>query len=188
MTARKDQGGRVCLGQIGAAHGVRGDFRVKAFTDAAEDVGAYGPLTLDRRAPPQTLSLQIIRVVKPGVVLARAKEVTSREAAEALTNEKLWVARDALPALDDEDDYYVEDLVGLKARLPDGAPAGVVAAVHDFGAGDLLELRQIPGVKGGRLIRFTRELVPEVDIKGGQIGLSEDALDEGEGAPEPSVS
>ncbi len=186
MTARKDRGARVCLGQIGAPHGVKGAFRIKTFTEAEEDVAAYGPVTLDRNAEPKTLTLKFIRTVKPGLALAEAAEVPHREAAAALTNEKLWVGRDALPTLDDEEDYYVEDLIGLKAQAHDGAPAGVVAAVHDFGAGDLLELRQVPGVKGSRLVRFTKELVPEVDIAAGRIVLAADAFDEGEGAPEPS--
>ncbi|MBI1391201.1 MAG: 16S rRNA processing protein RimM [Alphaproteobacteria bacterium] len=182
----------VCLGVVGGAHGVRGEFRIRTFTQVEEDVAAYGPVTVETpsagSAEVERLSLQIVRVVKPGVVLAKAPEVPSREAVAPLTGKKLFVDRTALPDPDDDDEFYVEDLVGLEACLPDGAPAGIVAAVHDFGAGDLIELWQIPGVTGSRLIRFTRQIVPRIDLAAQRIELSENALDEGEGEQEPSES
>jgi 16S rRNA processing protein RimM len=103
-----------------------------------------------------------------GGVIARTEQVDSKEAADALRGLRLYVARDALPPTEDADEFYLADLIGLEAGGPDGAPLGRVKAVHDFGAGDILEID--PG--GGRptvLIPFTREAVPEVDIAAGRL-------------------
>lgn len=175
--------GMVVLGAVGGAHGVKGQFRIKTFTAKETDIAAYGPLTTEKGA---TLHVKVIRVAKAGLVLAAADEIKAPEHVKELTGQKLYVDRDRLPPPEDDDEFYIEDLVGLRAETPDGAPAGRVAAVEDFGAGELLELRGIPNVKGARLIRFTRELVPVVDISGGRIVLSPDAFDLGEGEPEPT--
>ena len=171
----------VCLGAVAGAHGVRGAVKVKSFTAAPEDVAAYGPVT----ARPKTaggaaraLTLHIVRVLKPGLVLATAPEIASREDAAGLAGAKLYVDRARLPAPEDADEFYIEDLVGLNAETDDGAPAGEIAAVHDFGAGDLLELRKIPGRKGAWLIRFTRENVPSVNLNARMVTVAASALEE----------
>ncbi|MEM6538173.1 MAG: ribosome maturation factor RimM [Pseudomonadota bacterium] len=174
----------IVLGVVGGAHGVRGDFRVKTFTESEEDIAAYGPVTVsDREA---TLTLSVVRVVKPGVALVRAREVRTREQVADLTGQELTVLRSALPQTDDDDDFYIDDLIGLSAVNEDGVRVGEVAAVHDFGAGDILEIKKIPGVKGSKLVRFTKELVTSVDVVGGKVVLADNAFDEGVGEPEPS--
>lgn len=164
-------GRRVCLGVFIGAHGVRGAAKVKAFTEKAEDVAAYGPVVTENGARQFTLS--VLREAKPGVVIVTAPEIESREDAAGLNQTKIYVPRDRLPQTRDADEHYLEDLVGMTARSQAGAPVGRVSAVHNFGAGDLLELRDVPHVKGAHLIPFTREAVPEVDVESGAVTISE---------------
>jgi 16S rRNA processing protein RimM len=102
-------------------------------------------------------------------VIARIKGVTTREAAEALNRTRLYIARDALPKAAD-DEWYVADLIGLKAVSPDGAPLGTVATVHNFGAGDIIEIVRAEGGPS-LLIAFTDDTVPDVDVAGGRLVL-----------------
>lgn len=174
---RKDanKSARVLLGAIAGAHGVRGEFRVKTFTAAPENIAAYGPLeTEDGRA----VVLKIVRILKGDLVIARSPAVSTREAAEALRGTRLYAARAALPA-PDEDEFYYEDLVGLEAVDERGGALGRVVAVHDFGAGDLIE---IGGAGRARMIPFTRAAVPAVDLSAGRLVIAEAALSEGDGA------
>ena len=174
---------RICLGVVGAPHGVRGHFRIKTYTEHPSDVAAYGPLTMANGAK---LTISIVRPAKGDMVIARAEEISNPEAVKALTGQQLFVARKMLPETDDEDEFYITDLVGLRAEMNNGAPAGEFVAVHDFGAGDLIELKNIPNIKGTRYIRFTKELVPIIDMDGRRIILSDDAFDLGDGEPEPA--
>ena len=154
-TPQADSSTYVCLGAIAGAHGVRGDLRVKTFTANPLDIGAYGPLTSEDGSR----VFEITRV-KPDKMGARitVKGVTGREQAAALKGIRLYVARDKLPALV-EDDFYHADLIGLPAFLPDGTAIGTIRAVHDFGSGDLLEI-------DNEFIPFTRENVPEIKLSG----------------------
>ena len=173
-TPPRDAPDRVCLGVIAGAHGVRGDFKIKTFTADETDVASYGPVeTEDAR---RRFVLKILRVLKPGLVLATAQEIQNREDAQALSGAKLLVPRDRLPPLADDDEFYMDDLVGLAAVDESGASAGRVAAVYNFGAGDILELRGAPGRKGALMIPFTRESTPTVDLAGGRIVVADEAL------------
>lgn len=156
---------RIVLGHFGAAHGIRGEVKVLAYTEDPLAVADYGPVTLDDGRIVEFVS---VRPQGDGVV-ARVKGVADRNAAELLRNRRFSVDRDALPALEEEeDDFYHADLVGLRAELEDGSPFGSVIAVQNFGAGDLLEIR---AAEGGRTVylAFTRAVVPLVDIKGGRV-------------------
>ncbi len=153
---------RVCLGVITGAHGVRGLVKVKSFAEVPEDVAAYGPLTDEDGARVFTLS---VTGRSKDALLARVEGVADRDQAQALRGMRLYVARDALPALGEEETYYHADLLGLAAEDPEGRQLGRVAAVHNFGAGDILELDG----EGRRLVPFTREAVPEVDLEGGRL-------------------
>lgn len=154
----------VCVAEIGAPHGVRGEVRVRCFTEDPEAITDYGPLFDE--AGRQRIELKIVRPHKVGVI-ARIEGVRSREDAERLRGTKLYVARDALPEPEDET-FYHADLIGLRADGVDGREIGTVTAVHDFGAGDILEIT--PG-DGGKsiLVPFSKESVPEVDIAGGRV-------------------
>jgi 16S rRNA processing protein RimM len=152
----------VILGVIGAPHGVKGEVRVKSSTSDPLAIGAYGPVTL-----PDGRRLKV-KSVRPGgeVVIVKLEGVNDRNAAEALKFQTLAVPRDRLPP-PDEDDFYHADLIGLRCETADGALAGHVAALHDFGAGDILDIRP---ERGPHLtLGFTKANVPVVDVAGGRI-------------------
>jgi 16S rRNA processing protein RimM len=156
-------GTRVCVAAVAAAHGVRGLVRLKPFTEQPEDCLAYGPLSTADGG--RVFKLEKLGLHK-GQVLVRIEGVNDRTAAEALRGTRLYVERDALPAPEDEDEFYHADLIGLKAVLTDGSELGIVRAVYDFGAGDTLEIK---GKGKPVLVPFTLEAVPEVDIAGGKV-------------------
>ncbi len=160
---------RVCLAAFAGAHGVRGEVKLKTFTATEEDAAAYGPLSTEDGG--RRFTLKIVRVLKPGLVLARAAEIKSREDAQALAGTRLYAPRSALPDIEDEDEFYHEDLVGLEAIDPQGAPIGRIAAVHNFGAGDILELKDRPGGAPSIMIPFTKEAAPGIDLASGRITL-----------------
>ncbi len=158
-----DAGQSVCLGVIVAPHGVRGAVKIKTFTEVPENIAAYGPLS-DEKGRRQ-FTLRHFRV-QGEVVVAHLEGIADRDAAEGLKGLRLFVPRAALPA-PEEDEFYLADLVGLAAETADGRRVGTVLAVHDFGAGDVLELRQPIG--GTIFLPFTRAVVPVVDIAGGRL-------------------
>lgn len=149
----------VRLGVIVGARGIKGEVRIKSFTDVPEDVAAYGPLfdkTGERR-----FDLKVTGSQK-GLVLARIEGVGDRNAAEALKRTDLFVEREQLPEPEDGE-FYHADLEGLLAVTVAGQDLGVVRGVFDFGAGPILEL------DGGLMVPFTEAAVPEVDIEGGRV-------------------
>jgi 16S rRNA processing protein RimM len=152
-------GERILLGRIVAAHGIRGDVLVRTYTDAPEAIGSYGPLTdADGRG---SWKLRVVRVTTKGVV-ARLAGTSDRNGAEALAGTDLYVAREQLPAAEDGA-FYHADLVGLAAVAPDGTEIGRIVGVHNFGAGDLIEVA-LGGSRRTELIPFTAAFVPEVDL------------------------
>ncbi len=162
---------KICLGVFVGAHGVQGLAKIKTFTGDPGAIAAYGPVATADGARRFTLSVR--QILKNGVVLVSAPEIESREDALALSKTKLFVDRDALPAPDDADEFYLEDLVGLSVEEENGENAGEIAAVHNFGAGDLLEVAHIPNVAGSRLVPFTRQAIPTVDIPAGKVVVAE---------------
>jgi 16S rRNA processing protein RimM len=155
---------RVCIAQIGAAHGVRGEVRLKAFTEEPLNVARYG--ALESEDGKRSFEIEAVRPAKE-VLVARLKGVTDRSAAEALKNLRLYVARNKLPKPQD-DEFYVADLVGLAAETAVGEAFGTVKAVHNFGAGDLLEIEP---ANGGATIMlpFNEIAVPRIDIAAGKV-------------------
>ena len=149
---------------ITAAHGVRGLVRVKPFTADPAAVTAYGPVGDETGR--RSFTLTLLNRHKDQW-LARVAGIEDRDAAEALRGTGLFVDRSALPPPDDEEEFYHADLIGLAAVSPDGRRLGKVRAVHDFGAGDLLEL----ATESGRIVAvpFTRQVVPEVDLSAGRV-------------------
>ncbi len=150
---------RILVGRVAGAFGVRGEVRITAYTEDPLALLRYRVLTHEDGAP--ALTLQTARAVK-GAVIGRATEVSSKEAADALRGLRLYVPREALPP-PEEDEFYLADLIGLEAATPDGAPLGKVKALHNFGAGDVLELDPGRG-RPTRLIPFTRDAVPDVQL------------------------
>ncbi len=155
---------RLLVGEIGAAQGLKGEVRLRSYTQAPADIAAYGPL--QDEAGTRTFEIEHVRVT-PKAVVARIKGVTTREGAEALNRTKLYLPRAALPRRE-EDEWYVADLVGIAAVDAAGAPLGTVVAVHNFGASDIIEIAPAEGGPS-LLVPFTDAAVPEVDIDGGRI-------------------
>ena len=163
-------GARVCMGVVGAPHGVRGAVRIKSFTEIPEAIADYG--ALEDESGRRCFTLRVIGTAKgDGMVIATLSGVADRNQAEALRGLRLYAPRAALPATAEEE-FYHADLVGLAAELADGTPLGEVIAVHDFGAGDMLEIeRENHGSRGGQpvLVPFTRAVVPVVDLAGHRV-------------------
>ena len=173
--------GRLCLGAFVGAHGVRGLVRLKSFTEVPEDIAAYGPL--GDEAGRRAFAIELTGRAK-GLLLAKVEGVSDRDAAEALKGTRLYVDREALPAVEDEDTFYHADLIGLAVETRDGRPLGRVRALHDFGAGDVIELEGAPR-EAPAMLPFTRAVFPEVDLDGGR--LIADPPDEVEARPRDGV-
>lgn len=160
-----DTAKQVCLGIVTGPHGVRGAVRIKSFTEAPEDVARYGTLT-DGTAV-RRFELRLIGISK-GVLIARLSGVEDRDQAEALRGLRLYLPRSALPETEAEE-FYHADLIGLEAVLGDGTPIGQVRAIHDFGAGDTLEVAR-PGA-APVMVPFTRAVVPSIELAAGRLVL-----------------
>jgi 16S rRNA processing protein RimM len=155
---------KVIVARIGAAHGVRGEVRLWPFTQEPLAVASYGPL--ESEDGKRTFEIESVR---PGSdhLIARFKGVGDRTAAETLRNIDLYVPRDRLPEIDEDDTYYHSDLIGLGAVHEDGRPIGTVHAIHNFGAGDVIEI-MLP--RGDTLmLPFTDATVPKVDLEARRI-------------------
>lgn len=179
----------VVVAQFGAAHGIRGEIRLKTFTENPLAVRSYGPLKAkDGRE-------FVIAAARPAagtsheMLVVRVEGVATRNQAEALTGLELSVPRENLPVAED-DEFYHADLVGLDAAMTDGTPAGTIVAVRNFGAGDLLEIAPSRGAT--ILIPFTRAAVPEIDMTARRViidpppGLLDGGDDEADGEGEGS--
>jgi 16S rRNA processing protein RimM len=158
---------RVLVGDIGRPQGLQGEVRIRSFTAEPASIAEYGPL--EDETGTRLFEIESLRVT-PKALSARIKGVTTREEAEALTGTKLFVPRSRLPERA-EDEWYHSDLIGLAALDRGGVAIGTVIAVHNFGAGDLLEIEP-PGGGATVLMPFTRETVPEVDVEGGWLRVA----------------
>jgi 16S rRNA processing protein RimM len=171
---------RLLMGRIGAAHGIKGEVRITSFTEEPLALLDYGPLATNK--PGLMIEIETARATT-NVLVARIKGVTDRNAAERLNGVELYVDRHVLPATDDEDDFYHADLIGLEARLADGTTLGIVTAIPNYGASDLLEVRD---KRSGDtyLYPFTKAVVPEVKIAEGYL-VVEVPVDADPGEEEP---
>lgn len=154
----------ICVGAIAGSFGVKGEVRLKSFCADPEAIASYGPLFTENGA--QSFKVSLTRPVANGIG-ARLSGVTTKEQADALKGTSLYVSREKLPSLGD-DEFYHADLIGLEVRDTGGALIGKVAAVHNHGATDLLEVSG-PALKEPLLIPFTRAIVPTVDLTAGRV-------------------
>lgn len=163
MTARGQR--KVLLGVVVAAHGVRGEVRVRSHCAEPADIAAYGPLSDESGT--RAFTLRPTGTSTKGDVIARIDGVADRTAAEALRGLRLYAARDQLPP-PGPDEWYEDDLIGLAARGSDGREWGTVLALHDFGAGKVLE---VSGGDHGRsfMVPFNDQAVPAIDVEGGTV-------------------
>jgi 16S rRNA processing protein RimM len=157
-------GARICLGQIGAAHGVRGEVRLHSFTSDPQAIAGYGPLETDDG---RIFQIESLRPAKNHFV-AKFAGVENRGVAEQLANVKLYVPRERLPEPAQADEFYHADLVGLAVVDRAGQKLGTVIAIHNFGAGDLIEVQRAAG-GSTQMLPFDEMNVPAVDIIAGRI-------------------
>lgn len=153
----------ICVARIGAAHGVRGAVKLWTFTEDPLAVQHYGPLA----TKDGTRQFEVTHAREAnGHLVATFKGIATRDEAERLNGVELYIARDQLPATD-EDEYYHADLIGLAAVTADDSPIGRVIAIHNFGAGDIIEIAPPHGAT--MLLPFTNAVVPTVDLAGGRV-------------------
>ena len=155
---------RIRVARIGAAHGIRGEVKLWSFTQDPLAVANYGPLETEDGA--RRFEIEAARPGKDFLV-ARLKGIGDRNAAEKLRNTDLFVPRDRLPPIEEADTFYHADLIGLAADGADGAPLGTVTAIHNFGAGDLIEITPAQGEP--LLLPFNATTVPGIDLAAGRI-------------------
>lgn len=166
---------QICVARIGAPHGVRGQVRLWTFTEDPYAVLDYGPLS--SKDGKRTIEIDNVREAK-GHLVATLKGVTDRDAAARLNGVELYISRDALPDTEDGE-YYHADLIGLAAVNAAGEAIGRVVAMHDFGAGDIIEIAPPSGPT--LLLPFTDAVVPTVDIAGGKVVIDMPGEIEGDG-------
>jgi 16S rRNA processing protein RimM len=154
---------QICIARIGAAHGVRGAVKLWTFTEDPFAVKRYGPLVTKDGA--RQFEVTHAREAKDHLV-ATLKGIATREDAERLNGIELYIARDKLPVTD-EDEYYHADLIGLAAVDTANEPLGRVIAIHNFGAGDIIEIAPPQGAT--MLLPFTNAVVPSVDLANGRV-------------------
>ena len=153
----------ICVARIGAAHGVRGAVKLWTFTEDPLAVERYGPLMTKDGA--RQFEIANVRAAKDHLV-ATFKGVATRNDAEKLNGIELYVLREKLPDTDD-DEYYHADLIGLAAVTAANEPLGHVVAIHNFGAGDIIEIAPPNGTT--MLLPFSNAVVPTVDLEGGRV-------------------
>jgi 16S rRNA processing protein RimM len=157
-------GSLVLMGTIGAAQGLRGEVRVKSYTEDPLAIGEYGTLYDVGGNPFEVLDIRPHK----NMAVMRFRGINDRNAAEALNGTDLYVDRDSLDDEDlDEDEFFYADLEGLDVRDAEGNNWGTISAIFDFGAGDILELTK--DGKRTQLIPFTEASVLEIDFEGGSI-------------------
>jgi 16S rRNA processing protein RimM len=154
---------QICVARIGAAHGVRGAVKLWTFTEDPFAVTRYGPLST--KDGTRHFEVTQAREAKDHLV-ATLKGVTNRDEAERLNGIELYIARERLPETD-EDEYYHADLIGLAAVNAANEPIGRVTAIHNFGAGDIIEIAPPHGAT--MLLPFTNAVVPTVDLTAGRV-------------------
>ncbi len=170
-SGERASGVRVCLGQLGAAHGIRGEVRLHSFTSDPAAIANYGPLEAEDG---RVFEIKSLRPAKDHFVATLAG-IGDRNAAERLANIKLYVPRERLPEPEQADEFYHADLIGLAVVDRAGERLGTVIAVHNFGAGDLIEVR--PDAGGNtQLVQFDETNVPAVDLVAGRIVVDPSTL------------
>ena len=167
---------RVLLGVVTAAHGIKGEVKVKTFTQSPEGLGAYGPVIVEDG---RQFEIAALRVSTPDEAVVRFAGIADRNAAEHLKGQRLYVPRAALPATE-TGEFYQADLIGLKVEDRSGNLLGTVCGVHNFGAGDVIEIEFSGGAT--EFLAFSDANVPVVDLAAGRIviELPRNAEEEGE--------
>ena len=158
----------VLLGEFGRPHGLRGEVRLKSYTGDPLAIAGYGLLSSSAGGTVELLDVRPAPGASPDILIARVKGVADRTGAEALTRVTLALPRERLGSVEDEDEFFLADLVGLAVVDCEGRPLGSVTAVPNYGGGDLLEIRPAAGGPSA-LLPFTKAFVPSIDLAAGRI-------------------
>ena len=151
---------RVAVGVFGAPHGVRGEMRLKSFTGDPLAIIDYAPLT--DKSGQRRFVLNKARLFKDDLLIVSVEGVADRDAAAKLTNLEVFASRDLMPDVED-DEFYHADLIGLQAKDASGKVIGFVIAMHNFGAGDIIEIKPIENAQT-LMLPFTKAIVPHIDL------------------------
>jgi 16S rRNA processing protein RimM len=156
---------RICVARIGAAHGVRGEVKLWSFTQDPAAVADYGPLEMQDGT--RRFEIESLRPAKDHFI-AKLAGIDTRAAAEALCNLDLYVPRERLPAIEEADTFYHADLIGLAAETTEGGVLGTVKALHNFGAGDIIEIAPAGGGET-LMLPFDETTVPTIDLQAKRV-------------------
>ncbi|MCE3233515.1 MAG: ribosome maturation factor RimM [Rickettsiaceae bacterium] len=154
----------VCVAKITSAHGIRGAVKIKAFTQFADSLEEYAPLY--SKDGKQEFDIEILSV-KEDMLIVKIKGVNTRNEAENLKGRELYADKNLFPQLE-EDEFYYDDLIGMGVIYEDGEEFGEVIAMHNYGGGDLIEIKPT-GAQENALFPFTKEIFPEINIEDGTI-------------------
>ncbi|MDR2609068.1 MAG: ribosome maturation factor RimM [Rickettsiales bacterium] len=156
----------VCLGIITSPHGIKGAVKVKTFTEKPENISLYGELISGN----ESYKIDLVSVIGNNLVIAIISGVNSRNEAELLRNRKLYIERNKLPKLNDENEFYQSDLINMEVRLENNELYGYIESIHNFGSGDVLEISVI-STKKNIMLSFTREIFSHISVKEGYMVL-----------------
>ncbi|QIT36420.1 ribosome maturation factor RimM [Wolbachia endosymbiont of Brugia pahangi] len=157
----------VCMGIITSPHGIKGAVKVKIFTEKPENISLYGKLISGSK----NYDIDSVSVIGENLVIATINGVNSRNEAEFLRNKKLYIERNKLLKLNDENEFYQSDLVNMEIRLENDELYGYIKSIYNFGSGDILEISVI-STKKNIMLPFTKEIFPYVNIKERYITLN----------------
>lgn len=165
----------ICLGRVIDAHGLNGELKVFSHTEEPKHIGAYGPLSIMNCD--DKLTIIKVRSHKNNIVVVRSKELLDRDTAELLKGQDLYVSKQALPQIDDQDIFYVSELKGLALFNSKDEKIGDVEAVHNFGAGDILEVTLVSH-RESIMIPFLKEWIKQIDFSHQKVVIDEVYLQE----------
>lgn len=159
-----ENGNRICLGAVVGVHGIKGEVKVKSFTEPDTNIDRYGAVR--DKNDSRSFELKVVGRSKE-LLRVKIKGINDRTTAETLIGTAFYINRDVLPELKDEDEFYEADLIGLEVRQNETV-VGSVAGLYNFGAGEILEIKLKSNGKL-EMIPFTKAYVPEVNVAGGYI-------------------
>ena len=162
---------RICIGAIVGVHGIKGEVKVKSFTEPDTNVDKYG--AVENKNGSRTFELKVVGRSKE-LLRVKIKGIDDRTAAEALIGNGFYINRDVLPELDDEDEFYEADLIGLEVRQ-DNQVIGTVAGLYNFGAGEIIEIK-LKATGKLEMLPFTKAYVPEIKVSDGYITVTSASL------------
>jgi len=163
---------RICLGAVVGVHGIKGEVKVKSFTEPDTNVDKYGPV--ENKNASQKFELKVVGYSKE-LLRVKIKGINDRNAAEALIGTGFYINRDALPELEDDDEFYEADLIGLEVRQNEHV-IGSVAGLYNFGAGEIIEIKLLSTGKL-EMLPFTKVYVPEINLSEGYIVVRSASMD-----------